>query len=151
MWFKRLMAMPWEQIKGSEARRRRVVIEQGGKCAVCRLSEWRGLPMVFELEHKNGVHSDNARENVEAQYPNCHSQTPTWRGRDGASRHKGVTDAMLVEAFREHGKVSVALGALGLNVGGSNLRRIRGLVAQSAEHSARIREVDGSTPSESSS
>ena len=107
--------------------------------------------MVFELEHKDGDHSNNVRENVEAQCPNCHSQTPTWRGRDGASRHKGITDAMLMSAFEAHGgKVTRALRSLGLNTGGSNLRRVRGLVAQLAERSARIREVDGSTPFESS-
>ncbi len=37
------------------------------------------LPL--ELDHINGVHSDNRLENLRILCPNCHSLTPTHRGR----------------------------------------------------------------------
>ena len=51
------------------------------KCARCGISEWFGQPISLELEHINGVHNDHRLENLELLCPNCHSLTPTWRGR----------------------------------------------------------------------
>ena len=51
------------------------------KCHECDLTEWRGKPIPFELEHRNGNRRDNRRENLILLCPNCHSQTPTWRRR----------------------------------------------------------------------
>lgn len=63
-------------------RKELVLKEQDNKCHKCGLSEWMGEPIVFELDHINGKSDDNRRENVRALCPNCHSQTPTWRGRN---------------------------------------------------------------------
>ena len=43
--------------------------------------EWEGKVLVLELDHINGDHSDNRLENLRILCPNCHSQTPTFRGR----------------------------------------------------------------------
>lgn len=52
------------------------------KCTECGLgAEWNGKPISLQLEHINGVHSDNRLENLTILYPNCHSQTPTFAGR----------------------------------------------------------------------
>ncbi len=49
------------------------------KCNNCGLGlEWAGKPITLQIEHKNGNHNDNRRENLEFLCPNCHSQTPTW-------------------------------------------------------------------------
>ena len=68
--------------------KRHVLEEQGGKCAGCNNHEWRGKPLVLEIEHKNGNSDDNSRENLEMLCPNCHSQTPTYKGANkGNGRH----------------------------------------------------------------
>jgi len=52
------------------------------KCENCGLSEWLGLEVPFELDHINGIRTDNRIENLAILCPNCHSLTPTWRGRN---------------------------------------------------------------------
>jgi len=65
-------------------RLRQRLIKEGildGKCDECGLSEWRGCRLSVELDHKNGDRRDNRIENLQILCPNCHSLTPTWRGR----------------------------------------------------------------------
>lgn len=51
------------------------------ECSECHLgSEWNGKPLTLQLEHINGVHSDNRLENLTLLCPNCHSQTSTFAG-----------------------------------------------------------------------
>jgi hypothetical protein len=50
-------------------------------CEECKISEWNGKHLVLELDHINGIHTDNRLENLRILCPNCHSQTPTFRGR----------------------------------------------------------------------
>ena len=51
------------------------------KCYSCNLTEWMSKPISLELEHINGVHSDNRLSNLTLLCPNCHAQTPTYRRR----------------------------------------------------------------------
>ena len=68
--------------------RRHVFEEQNGKCAKCGIKDWQGNPIVLELEHKNGNGDDHSRDNIELLCPNCHSQTPTYKGANrGSGRH----------------------------------------------------------------
>lgn len=43
---------------------------------------WNGNPLSLHLEHKNGVNNDNRIDNLCFLYPNCHSQTKTYAGRN---------------------------------------------------------------------
>lgn len=52
------------------------------KCYNCGLTDWLGARLAFELEHKNGANNDNRIENLTILCPNCHSQTPTYCGRN---------------------------------------------------------------------
>lgn len=52
------------------------------KCYSCGITDWRGQPLSLELEHIDGNRSNNTVENLTLLCPNCHSQTPTFRGRN---------------------------------------------------------------------
>lgn len=52
------------------------------KCSSCDNTEWLGQPISLELDHKNGNHQDNRLENLCLLCPNCHAQTPTYRGKN---------------------------------------------------------------------
>lgn len=53
------------------------------ECARCgNPGEWNDNKLTLQLEHKNGVHSDNTLNNLEFLCPNCHSQTITFAGKN---------------------------------------------------------------------
>lgn len=53
------------------------------KCAICKLEDfWNGENLTLELDHINGNRFDDRLENLRFLCPNCHSQTPTFRGRN---------------------------------------------------------------------
>jgi RNA polymerase subunit RPABC4/transcription elongation factor Spt4 len=62
-----------------------IIESKGNECEECGISEWNGKSIVFELEHKDGNHHNNERDNLEALCPNCHSITDTWKGRNKGS------------------------------------------------------------------
>jgi hypothetical protein len=126
IWAEKLASIPWENLTSSYQRKRRLIAEGGGKCNGCGLSEWRELPIVLELEHKDGNHMNDSRENLEVLCPNCHSQTSTWRGRGSNAFAKKVSDEQLLIALDAHASphqtktIADALGSLGMNRGGWN-------------------------------
>jgi hypothetical protein len=64
---------------------RRRLVEEGvfeHKCSCCGLRKWMEKEIPLELEHKNGIHSDNRIENITLLCPNCHAFTLTYRGRN---------------------------------------------------------------------
>ena len=66
--------------------RKCLIRTRGYRCERCGISEWMGQKIPLEVEHINGVHDDNRDENVLLLCPNCHSITPTWKGRNGHRR-----------------------------------------------------------------
>ncbi len=52
------------------------------QCESCGRRTWQDLPMPLQLDHVNGVRSDNRLENLRILCPNCHAQTETWCGRN---------------------------------------------------------------------
>lgn len=59
------------------------------KCVKCgNIGEWEGSKLTLQLEHRNGVNNDNRLFNLCFLCPNCHSQTPTFSGRNCKRRDK---------------------------------------------------------------
>lgn len=52
------------------------------KCYKCNNTFWLELPIPIELEHINGNKKDCRLENLTLLCPNCHAQTPTYRGKN---------------------------------------------------------------------
>ena len=52
-------------------------------CALCNMPPfWHDSPLVLHLDHINGVNNDHRLKNIRWLCPNCHSQTPTYTGRN---------------------------------------------------------------------
>ena len=74
---------------------RRRLIKAGllpAACSSCKRKTWLGQPIALELDHINGNKRDNRLSNLRILCPNCHAQTPTYRGKNirvngGISRH----------------------------------------------------------------
>ena len=52
------------------------------KCECCGITEWNGQPTPIELDHIDGNRYNNTIENLRILCPNCHAQTPTYRGKN---------------------------------------------------------------------
>lgn len=110
------------------ARRRRILFdEQGGACNHCKLTTWMGKPIPLELEHKDGDRTNNSRKNLELICPNCHSLTPTWRGRNKTT--ESTTEAQFLSALATTPNIRQALLKLGL-AGAKNYKRAYRLKAR---------------------
>ena len=115
------------ELLGHDKRRERVLREQNYACNGCGLTEWRGQPILLQLEHKDGNRYNNVRDNLEALCGNCHAQTPTWCGRN--NRRK-VSDEEMRHAILSTSSLRKALVALGMADKGGNYERIKRLAAE---------------------
>lgn len=109
-----------------------LIYERGHACEKCKNSEWIGEPITLELEHIDGDNQNNVKENLLLLCPNCHSQTPTWRGRNiakRASKHQ-VSDADFIDALTTTKNIRQALIKLGLTPKGANYTRANELKIQ---------------------
>lgn len=52
------------------------------RCEECGITEWNGKELVFHLDHIDGNKKNHLLDNLKILCPNCHSQTPTFAGRN---------------------------------------------------------------------
>lgn len=70
---------------------RKRLIAEGYKehvCESCGLKEWNDEDIPLELDHINGVNTDNRLNNLRLICPNCHAQTDTYRGKNKTRSNK---------------------------------------------------------------
>lgn len=71
-------------------------------CSECgNARTWNGKPLTLQLDHRNGVDSDNRLANLRWLCPNCHSQTESFAGR-GSRRglHRPAVQPLSVSSPR---------------------------------------------------
>lgn len=52
------------------------------KCSSCKKSKWMNKKIPLELDHINGINTDNRISNLRLLCPNCHALTNTYRGKN---------------------------------------------------------------------
>jgi len=100
------------------------------ECQNCRISEWQGVSIPLELDHINGKSRDNRIENLRLLCPNCHSITPTWRGKNKNTGKAKVTDKEILTAFENCSNIRQTLIEVGLAPKGGNYARVKKLLAK---------------------
>ena len=120
-----MLETPFDEL-GWDTKRRRVIYEQDNKCNKCAVEKWMEVPLSLEVDHIDGDHSNNNRENLEGLCPNCHSITPTWRGRNKACNK--VSDEELTQALYEKDNIRQALLSVGMAAKGANYCRANRLL-----------------------
>jgi len=74
---------------GSGGHKVALIRERGHQCEQCKNTEWLNKPITLELEHTDGIKTNNTRENLRLLCPNCHSYTPTWRRKKSSLKLPG--------------------------------------------------------------
>lgn len=92
-------------------------------CHICGLSEWLHGTINLQLDHINGNNKDQRLENLRFLCPNCHSQTPTYCGKNKNTGKKTVTDKKLTKLLKKEKNIHKALKKAGLTVAQGNYER----------------------------
>lgn len=67
---------------------KRHLLKIKAECFECGLTEWRGHKLPLEVHHIDGDASNNLPSNLQLVCANCHSVTPSWKGKNAGSGRK---------------------------------------------------------------
>jgi 5-methylcytosine-specific restriction endonuclease McrA len=77
-------------VLNKDQKRARILFEQNYTCLCGQPNVWNGKPLTLQIDHNNGLRNDNTRENLRALCPNCHSQTPTFCGKNTQHQRNNI-------------------------------------------------------------
>lgn len=98
-------------------------------CSECgNTGEHNNKQLTLELDHINGDNTDNRLNNLRFLCPNCHSQTPTFRGRGKTQNRR--TDVEIIDALRNNDNIYQALKSLDMSPSGGNHLRAKKLLSK---------------------
>jgi len=126
--FYHFLEIPWDQLKDNGYKKKRLIYEEGYKCSICKLEKWIGQPISLEIDHIDGNNQNWKRENLRLLCPNCHAQTPTYRGRNVNSGFNKVSDLKILQASKENKNIRQTLLSVGLTPKGNNYSRVKKLL-----------------------
>lgn len=73
--------------QGQRIKERLLKLGYKEECSICKVGTlWNNIPLVHDIDHINGIHTDNRLENLRLLCPNCHSQQPTSNRRKTSSK-----------------------------------------------------------------
>ena len=72
----------FEEYKSDGTRKSWLIRERGHQCEICKFTHWRDQPVPLELDHIDGYPENSVKENLRLVCPNCHAQTPTYKGKN---------------------------------------------------------------------
>lgn len=79
-----------ENSKVDRATVKKRIIKEGllpYKCFKCGINNWCEEQLSLHLDHINGISNDHRIDNLRFLCPNCHSQTPTYSGKNVKQSH----------------------------------------------------------------
>jgi 5-methylcytosine-specific restriction endonuclease McrA len=97
------------------------------QCEICKRKNWMNQPITLEMDHINGINTDNKRTNLRFLCPNCHSQTKTWKGKNTRNKRNLqnlVSDDIMKDALKTSSNIRQALAKAGLSESGKNYTRM---------------------------
>lgn len=89
------------------------------KCSKCNLNNWLGEKILLEIDHLDGNHWNNKKENLRFLCPNCHSITKNYKGKNikkGKVCIKG-NEEQIVDLIKQGKNIKEILDSLNLKVG----------------------------------
>jgi len=74
------------------------------KCSICGLSKWNDKTLSLELDHINGINTDNRIGNLRFLCPNCHSQTDTYGSKNSklTESHYDISEELSDKICKEY-------------------------------------------------
>jgi hypothetical protein len=97
------------------------------KCAICGIDPmWNGAELRLQMDHINGIRTDNRLENLRMLCPNCHSQTDTYCSKN--RKRPFPTEEEIIDAIKDSKTITESITVLGIN--NSNRKKLENIIKE---------------------